>query len=326
MSIQQRDRHAPLLEEEECASREPAVGFNLRAELWVMFNLGWPMVVSFICRIGMASTDTSFVGHIPNATSGYMIDEVHTTEEYLAAASLSDMVVNILIVPPLAFNQVLNALVGQALGSGNKTMAGTWLQLSVFFLSTSYVPFMVLQYFFVPDVLLLLGFSHAISELAGVYARWNLFWPIPNGIYQCMRFYFQAQGLPRPAMYNNLFFLLVNGLLNWLFVFGGPFQYLPVGHGRWHGFGFVGAAMSISASRCLQPLTYFLYMFCWRKAHLATWPGLTLAFLRRDRVKSFLLQALRLIGTNPHPHPEPDLTLTLSLTLTLTNHPESPSP
>ena len=52
---------------------------------------------------------------------------------------------------PLAFNQVLNALVGQAIGSGNKMMAGTWLQLSVFFLALSYLPMMALQYFFVAD-------------------------------------------------------------------------------------------------------------------------------------------------------------------------------
>ena len=128
-----------------------------------------------------------------------------------------------------------------------------------------------------------------MCELAGYYAKWNLFWPIPNGIYQCMcasmprrdrtphepssaphtlvprlamchalllpgtltlalplpltltltrRFYFQAQGMPRPAMWNNLAFVLVNAALNWTLVFGGPFQYAPVG---WHGFGFVGA-------------------------------------------------------------------------------------
>jgi len=80
-----------------------------------------------------------------------------------------------------------------------------------------------------------------------------------------MRFYFQAQGMPRPAMWNNLAFVLVNALLNWTFVFGGPFQYAPFG---WRGFGFVGAAMSISTSRCLQPLTYWLYMFAYRKVAL----------------------------------------------------------
>ena len=136
-----------------------------------MFMLGWPMVVSFVCRIAMASTDTAFVGHLTNETVGTFFDRTYTGEEYLAAASLSDMVVNILIVPPLAFNQVLNALVGQALGSGNKMMAGTWLQLSIFFLSVSYLPMMLLQYFVVADSLRLLGFAPHVAELAGYYVR-----------------------------------------------------------------------------------------------------------------------------------------------------------
>ena len=55
--------------------------------------------------------------------------------------------------------------------------------------------------------------------------------------------------------------------------------------------------MSISASRCLQPLTYYLYMFAYRKAHAETWPGLSCAFLRRERVRAFLVQSLPLIGT-----------------------------
>ena len=130
-----------------------------------------------------------------------------------------------------------------------------------------------------------------MCDLAGYYAKWNLFWPIPNGIYQCMyatqgsnpgpsrleppgeqvfchsrprastlppclarRFYFQAQGMPRPAMWNNLAFVLVNAALNWTFVFGGPFQYAPI---NWHGFGFVGAAVRMRASLALttDPLT-----------------------------------------------------------------------
>ena len=133
MSIQQQ--HAtPLLETgdeppeppPEMVEPEPPAkpGFTLKSELWTMFMLGWPMVISFVCRIAMASTDTAFVGHLNNQTVGAFFDRAYTGEEYLAAASLSDMVVNVLIVPPLAFNQSLNALVSQAMGSGNKPMAG----------------------------------------------------------------------------------------------------------------------------------------------------------------------------------------------------------
>ena len=59
----------------------------------------------------------------------------------------------------------------------------------------------------------------------------------------------------RFVRYNNLLFLGVNIFLNWLFVFGGPLR--GVG---WEGFGFVGAAVSLSVSRSLQPLAYWLYI------------------------------------------------------------------
>lgn len=258
-------------------------GFH-RTEALTMFNMAWPMMVSFFCRMAMASVDSAFVGHIETGN--------HSPKDYLAAAGLSDMVVNILVIPPLAFNQSLNALVSQAIGSGNKKMAGTWLQLSVFWLTVGYIP-CLFSFFFVGDILALLGFTPDICHLAGKYAKWNVFWPIPNGWYQCMRFYFQAQGITRPAMYNNMLFLGVNVLLNWIFVFGGPFRALC----GWQGFGFIGAAMSLSVSRSSQPLAYWLYMFVWKKAHTETWPGFNLGFMQKERNKAFMAQSLPQVGT-----------------------------
>uniref|UniRef100_A0A6U5ETY3 Polysaccharide biosynthesis protein C-terminal domain-containing protein n=1 Tax=Corethron hystrix TaxID=216773 RepID=A0A6U5ETY3_9STRA len=111
-----------------------------------------------------------------------------------------------------------------------------------------------------------------------------------------MRFYFQAQGLPRPAMYNGILFLFVNALLNYIFVFGGPFRHLAA-FGNWQGFGFVGGAISLSISRTLQSIVYFLYMFVYKKHHEATWPGLSMAHHTRARTIEFLLQALPGVGT-----------------------------
>lgn len=176
--------------------------FTLKAELWDMVNLGFPLAISFFCRMGMASTDSAFVGHIHDGN--------HTPEVYLAAAVLSDMVLNICVTPPLAFNQVLNALVGQAMGSDNRAMAGVWLQQSMFWLSLTMLPCLT-GLFYVRPILEVLGFPSDIAAVAGVYAKYNIIWPIPNGLYQCLRFYFQARGLPRPAMYNNIAFLFVNG-------------------------------------------------------------------------------------------------------------------
>jgi len=50
---------------------------------------------------------------------------------------------------------VLNALCGQAVGSGKKKVAGVWLQQSLFWLGISMLPFLV-GFFFVKDILKLL--------------------------------------------------------------------------------------------------------------------------------------------------------------------------
>jgi len=144
---------------------------------------------------------------------------------------------------------------------------------------------------YVEDLLIALDFSEEVAGVAGVYAKYNLIWPIPNGLYQCMRFYFQAQGTPRPAMYNNILFLFINALLNWIFVFGGPFP-------NWNGFGFIGAAISLSISRTCQSIVYCFYMFVYKKHHLPTWPD---GSLRENhtwgRTREFMKQSLPNIGT-----------------------------
>lgn len=295
-----------------------------REEVKTMCGIGWPMLVSFFCRFGMASEDSSFVGHLKSTSAmlslsssalrsglvahlgstlmayGFLTSSGDVSassgygpKEYLAAAGLADMVTNILIIPPLAFNMSLNGLVSQAMGSGNKKMAGTWLQLSLIWLTVAYLPVLV-SFFYVSPMLHMLGFDADICELAGTYAKFNAFWPIPNGWYQCMRFYFQAQGITRPAMYNNILFLLVNALLNWVLVFGGPFK----SWFGWHGLGFIGAAISLSCSRSLQPLFYWLYMYVWRKAHVETWPSWSeRTFLKREHVKAFMKMSAPQIGT-----------------------------
>lgn len=257
--------------------------FSFKEEIVAMLSLGLPLAVSFFCRMGMASTDSAFVGHIT--------DGDNSPEVYLAAAVLSDMVLNICITPPLAFNQVLNGLVSQAIGSNNPKMAGIWLQQSMFWLATTMLPFSA-ALFYVEPILRLLGFPEDICVVAGIYGKWNVFWPVPNGLYQCMRFYFQARGLPRPAMYNNIVFLFVNATLNWIFVFGGP---IP----GWNGFGFVGAAISLSISRTMQGVCYFLYMFVYKKHHLDAWPdaGWSFSHHTRERTKEFMKQSIPNIGT-----------------------------
>jgi len=65
------------------------------------------------------------------------------------------------------------------------------------------------------------------------------------------------------------------------------------------GFGFIGAAMSISTSRNLQPLLYLLYMFIYKKAHIeaGAWTPWSWATFSKSRRQALEAQAVPQIGT-----------------------------
>jgi len=220
-------------------------------------------------------------------------DDSYSPKEYLAASTLSDMITNFLTTPLLAMAFGLNPLIAQSVGSGNLKMVGTWLKLSFFCVTLGTIPF-ITGFFFVDEMLTSLRFDPDVCYLAGVYARYNSIWVLPNSWYVTMRMYFQAQGKPRPAMYFGLVFLFVNALFLWLLVFGGP------ENGQWWhvgGLGFIGAALSISCSRIVQSFFYWLYMFVITKAHAPTWPGMGCDFLQRKYLRPYFAQVLPQVGT-----------------------------
>eukprot|EP00931_Biecheleriopsis_adriatica_P108278 TRINITY_DN82600_c0_g1_i1.p1 TRINITY_DN82600_c0_g1~~TRINITY_DN82600_c0_g1_i1.p1 ORF type:complete len:593 (-),score=93.64 TRINITY_DN82600_c0_g1_i1:72-1796(-) len=317
-----RARDTPLIVEQ---SEQDRVLRFCKDELKAMLALGWPIAVSMFCRFAMFSMDAAFVGHItrthptgaaitpPRALnvlglvpaegatlwtaemSSTMLSGVssHGQKEYLAAASLSDMLTSLLVVPLLALAFGLQPLVAQSMGSGNLKMAGTWLQLSLFCVTLATIPSLV-AFFFVGDLLHALDFDPEVCDLAGTYAKFSSIWVIPNSWYVAMRFYFQAQGKARPAMYCGIAFVLMNAILLWVLVFGGP------GGGSWWvpgGLGFIGAAISISSSRCIQCFVYWLYMFVWKAAHQPTWPGFSCSFLQTKHLRPYLAQVLPQVGT-----------------------------
>ncbi len=110
----------------------------------------------------------------------------------------------------------------------------------------AHLPFLV-GFFYASDMLQLLSFDVKIAKLAGVFTMWNIFWPIPNSWYQCMRFYLQAQDNTKPAsMLNNLFFHFcerhtIIGFLSLEDPFLSSTTTLSF---YWVGLGFVGSALS----------------------------------------------------------------------------------
>jgi MATE family multidrug resistance protein len=99
-------------------------------------------------------------------------------------------------------------------------------------------------------------------------------------------------------MWNNLAFVGVNAILNWTFVFGGIFGLLDESSSfHWSGFGFIGSPISLSISRILQPLVFWLYAFKYQKHHVHTWSKWDLVACKRH-LKDYLNQALPTVGTS----------------------------
>jgi MATE family multidrug resistance protein len=235
-------------EEEFCPWRESR-------SLW---QQTWPMLVAFGARYAMVTIDDIFVGHLTNAKDG------------LAAAALADMVCSVLTSPASAFNRVLSALCGQAFGAGRPELAATYLRMSLAFSALANVPGLV-GFLYVGEILGFLGFSSSICGLASQYGKWSMLWPTPNIWYQCMRSYFNAQGNTRPAMYTSVAFIVIQALLDWVFVLN-------------LGWGLMGAAIALSASRCLQFLLYWVCMF-----HKGAHRGLPWTRVRLRRYLDYVL-------------------------------------
>jgi Na+-driven multidrug efflux pump len=67
-------------------------------------------------------------------------------------------------------------------------------------------------------ILLALGTDREIAQLAHWYAMLSIPGVLPNLWYYGIRQYFQAQGIVKPALVSNAFFVVVNLVLNLVLV------------------------------------------------------------------------------------------------------------
>lgn len=241
----------------------------LSVELRCLGELAWPIAVSTLSRLLMETVDVACLGHIG------------TVE--LAAASMASIwcqLVTGLMSGP-AF--ILNTLCAQAWGAKNYALVGVWLQIAILVI-TALTPVGVVALLFTGPVLSLVGATPEVQELASVFARISILWVWPNMMYIAVRQYFQAQDIVRPQMVVNACFVVVNLLLNLLFIWGIP--------GVHSGLGFAGSPLATVVSRWLQLLTFLFYVK-FRGLHAKTWTGWKWAeVLNRGRLCEFMSQAL----------------------------------
>ena len=207
----------------------------------------------------------------------------------MAAASIAFNITDFLtkLYSPSAYS--LTALVAQAVGAGNPTLAGNWLQLVLGLVLAITVPSAVAYYFGTRWVAS--TFFSADDQVARLAQQFNGIYCIATvmmGVLMVLKQF--ASGLQHTTgpMIATLCTVILNVIFNQVFVFGIP--------GYCAGLGFVGSPLASTCAITAQLLIMTGFTFGYKRLHLEkhTWDGWEKESFRADRVCRFAQLAVKL--------------------------------
>lgn len=200
----------------------------------------------------MSVTDTAFAGHIGSGV----------TE--LAAVALANLYQYASAYLGIGFLSAMDTLIPQAWGAKNYRIVGIVTLRGIIWSFFLCIP---IGWFWsqAEPIFTALHQDAELSRLAGVYLR-GLQPGLPAlFLYQVVVKYLNNMGQVLPPALTGLASLVVNGVLNWVFIWGIPGT-------SFQGWGFVGAAWSTSVARWFLVLVNILVIVKW-KLHEGTWVG-----------------------------------------------------
>ncbi|CAM6108347.1 unnamed protein product [Calypogeia fissa] len=230
----------------------------VKAEIKTQIQIAGPMVLVNVLQYSILLVSTIFAGHL-----GVL---------ELASSSLANSIASVLgFYVLLGMASALETLCGQAYGAGQYAKLGVYLQRAIIVLYVTCIPLTFL-FFYMEQLLHLVGQTTEISAKAGEYAIWLL--PALFAYATLQPFIFlQTQSVVVPMVICSAASLALHVGLCWLIIYV-------------LGMGFRGAALATSISYWLNVLFLFLYV---RRTKVCkeTWgPGLTMEALHD--LKSFL--------------------------------------
>eukprot|EP01084_Bolivina_argentea_P113819 202775_1 len=174
-------------------------------EIKIMCNLAIPVCITSICRVAMWNTDQIFLGHLGT--------------NQLAGAALADVCMEILTLFVYSPAWSLNGLCSQALGSGNKKMAGYWLQLCIIICSIITLP-VYIGYFFVGDLISLVSTDESVIHFTKLFAHYSSLFLWTSAMMFCIRLFHQSLEIVNPFTMISMFAIATNILGNKLWIYG----------------------------------------------------------------------------------------------------------
>lgn len=280
MGHQHQDHlHSPLLEYEEeelgCAiSQDDYVTRETKSvyeEASVLIRFALPLGISHAS------------GQLYDITDQIILGRLGT--DFLAGAASAFIWTSLIDSVLFATIEQLTTLCSQAWGAGNYPLVGEWLQLWLVASFLLAVPAMIARWYTETVLYSLFGLSSTVSALAGSYAHIRQFSVPFDVVFLCSKAYLCSQGIVSPAMNIEIFFVIINAVIAYTFVFS--FE-----------LGLSGAAMASSLTTALRTITFFLYAFVYRKFHKSTWFGFdwSIAVFNLDRWRTYAAMSVNAFG------------------------------
>ena len=236
-----------------------------RSALRELLSLAMPIVLVQVGLMAMGVVDTIMVGHV-SATA-------------LSAVALGNVYFFALAVFGMGMLMALDPIVAQAVGAGDEPAVARAVQRG---LLIAVAVSLVTSALLLPaePVLRTLGQPPEVVPLAASYAVVSIPGTLPFFAFIVLRQTLQATGHVRPILMSILAANVVNGLLNWMLIFGR--LGLPA-------LGAIGSAWATSVSRLL--LVVLLGVAGWRQLRHRVFPLRREALSRRPLVRMLALGA-----------------------------------
>jgi multidrug resistance protein, MATE family len=211
----------------------------------------------------MKTTDTALLGHV--------------SADALSASALSDLWT--MCTATLIQGQVLDILVGGAVGAGNPKLAGIYLQVAYYVISFVSI-FVIICWNLTEQIWTAFGSDPKIAKMAGYYSM-VLSLSIPGQLaFSGLSPFFSAQRIMHPEVNASTAALFANLIFGLIFVLGIPFP-------DWSGYGFKACPI---VTTCV---VYVQFLFIWyvyvhkQRLHEPCWDGWNYKEITWARIRTF---------------------------------------
>ena len=242
-------------------------------EIISLTRMSLPLSIGNFARLAMYNIDSIFLGHLG-------------TDE-LAGVALCMILMEIITMFVYSPAWSLNGLCSQAIGAGNPTLAGNWLQLSIGYCTIISLPSLIV-YWYIADIIGIFENDNNVVYYARIFSHYASSWLLLSAINMAIRGYLQSIEVILPLTIVPIITITFDAAMNYFLIYGITINIFNINI-DWNGLGFIGSPLATLSSVLLQLILFYMWCFMYKKHHIKknAWSKWSLKSFEISRIKRF---------------------------------------